>query len=450
MSGNFNRNKLLTLANIRKAKGQTITIIVLVLLSSIMMNLWLMLSMDYQKNFERCHDRLNDGHVNIAACAIDDSFPAFLSDTLKEHPAITEFTVNDALCAPFSFRYNGGEISQLGVLLEKDDALSRNVGKFEITEDSAQKSGIYLPMLYGTGNNYAAGDTITITLGGRELEYTVCGFFNSAMIGSHNCGMVAFLLTEDKFRELSETGGVLRSAYVSARIDDISECEKISADLKNEITGTCPDVTVTGNDYKMITTARYISQMICAGILSAMAFLVLLIGVVVIASNIANYIQENMQNLGVLKAIGYTGGQLVAALLAQFTGITAAAAVIGSALSYCFFPGINEMMIAQTGIPYAVRLQPLPILFTVVFISGIVSMSVYFSTGKIRHSLLIVYELNSTMSTKIQRFFSAFYTKSKQVFSCKTMFHGRILPFFSSSTGFGAAFAEKNSLQANF
>ena len=378
------RNILLARSNIRKAKGQTAAIIVLVLLSSLMMNLWLMLSMDYRKNFDRCHDRLNDGHVNIAAYVVGDDFKDFISETLEERTDITDYTVGDAFCEPMSFEYNGGEISQLGVLLEKEDALSRNVGSFEITEDSGYKSGIYLPMLYGTGNNYSVGDTVKITLLGEDFEFTVCGFFNSAMNGSHNCGMTALLLTEDKFEEFSKETAALRSVYVSARVTDIEKCEEIGTELKDEIAKEFPDVVVTSNDYKLVTTSRYISQMICAGILSAMAFLVLLIGVVVIASNIANYIQENMQNLGALKAVGYTSGQLVSALLAQFAGVSAAAAVIGTMLSYCVFPAVNEMMIAQTGIPYAVRFQPVPVLFSVIFIMGIVSAAVYFSAKKIK------------------------------------------------------------------
>ncbi|MBD5138175.1 MAG: ABC transporter permease [Ruminococcus sp.] len=380
----MNRNILLARSNIRKAKGQTAAIIVLVLLSSLMMNLWLMLSMDYRKNFERCHDRLNDGHVNIAAYVTNDDFKNFISDTLEERSDITDYTVGDAFCAPFSFEYNGGEVTQLGVLLKKEDALSRNVGSFEITEDSDYKSGIYLPMLYSTGNNYSVGDTVKITLLGEDFEFTVCGFFNSAMNGSHNCGMTAFLLTEDKFEEFSEETVALNSVYVSARLNDISKCEEIAAELKDETAKEFPDVVVTSNDYKLVSTSRYVSQMICAGILSAMAFLILLIGVVVIASNIANYIQENMQNLGALKAVGYTSGQLVSALLAQFAGVSAIAAVIGTVLSYCVFPAVNEMMIAQTGIPYAVRFQPVPVLFSVIFITGIVSAAVYFSAKKIK------------------------------------------------------------------
>ncbi len=381
----MNKNLLLARSNIRKAKGQTVAIVVLVLLASIMMNLWLMLSMDYRKNFDRSHDKLNDGHVNLSAYVISNDFKNFISDTLKERTDITEFTVSDAFCALSSFKYNGGELSMLAVLLEKEDARSRSVGGFEITEDSDFKSGIYLPMLYGMGNNYAAGDTIKITFLGEESEYTVCGFFNSAMIGSHNCGMMAMLMTEDTFNEFSEKSCALNSAYVSARVNDISKCEDIGTEIKDAISKEYPDVVVTKNDYKLVTTSRYISQMICAGILSAMAFLVLLIGVVVIVSNIANYIRENMQNLGALKAVGYTSRQLISALLAQFAGISAIAAVIGTVLSYCVFPAVNEMMIAQTGIPYIIRFQPLPILFTVIFISGVVSAAVYFSAKKIKN-----------------------------------------------------------------
>lgn len=380
----MSKNPLLAHANIRKAKGQTVAIVVLVLLSSLMMDLWLMLSMDYKKNFERCHDRLNDGHVNLAAYVTNDDFEKFASDMLKERSDITDFTVSNAFVGPITFEYNGGDMTSLAVLLEKDDALSRNVGKFEITEEGSEKSGIYLPMLYGTGDNYSIGDKFKVTLPNGEYEYTVCGFFNSAMIGSHNCNMMSLLFTSDKFEELLTENIAWKAVYASARVSDVPKSEEIVAALKDAIAREFPEISVTTNNYQMITTSRYISQSICAGILSAMAFLVLLIGVVVICSNIANYIQENMPNLGALKAIGYTSRQIIASMIAQFAGISAAAAVIGIGLSYLVFPAINEMMIAQTGIPYTVRFQIFPVLLTVAFISIVVCAAVYFSAKKIK------------------------------------------------------------------
>ena len=57
---------LLMGSNLRRAKGQMISIGVLVLFASVMLNLWLMLSTDYKQNFEREHDRLHAGHVTLA------------------------------------------------------------------------------------------------------------------------------------------------------------------------------------------------------------------------------------------------------------------------------------------------------------------------------------------------------------------------------------------------
>lgn len=381
---NLDRSMLLARSNIRKAKKQIAAIIVLVLLASIMMNLWLILSMDYKKNFDRCHNRLNDGHVNLAVYSIDADFTEFIFDTLETSADITQFSIDDALCSPCSFEYNEGEISQLCVILEKETALSRETGKFEITEDGSIASGIYLPMLYGTGNNYSIGDTITLNLAGQTFKYTICGFFNNTMSGSHNCGFLSFLLTEDAYRELSRQSCALKSEYISIRIKDKMQGEKIESALKDTISEKFPHITIAGNYYTLVTTSRYISQMICAGIMSAMAFFVLLIAVVVIASNVANYIQENMQNLGAFKAVGYTSRQLISALIIQFSGTSGAAACIAAALSYCIFPAVNNLMVAQTGIPYNTKVLIVPFLITVISISGIVAAAVYLSARGIK------------------------------------------------------------------
>lgn len=385
MGANFNRSMLLARANIRKAKGQTVAIVALVLLSSIMMNLWLMLSTDYKKNFDRSLDELNDGHVNIVSLSDAEDFRDFLSDELSGDNEVTGFTSTDAYFANVLFDYNENELATSAVMLKKSEALSRAVGKFEITEDSGNTSGIYLPMLYGTGNNYSVGDTFKTEIGGEKYEYTVCGFFNSPMLGSHNCGgMLSFLFTEDKFEEFSEEFIAYPATYTSVRLKDKADGENFSAKLKDKISEEFTAVSTLANYYQMVNTARYTSQTICAGIFSAMAFLVLLIGAVVIASNVANYIQENMKNLGALKALGYTSGQIVSSIIVQFASVSVIAAAVGAALSYLIFPAVSDMMIAQTGIPYEVKFLPIPFICTVILILAIVAAAVYLSANKIR------------------------------------------------------------------
>lgn len=138
------------------------------------------------------------------------------------------------------------------------------------------------------------------------------------------------------------------------------------------------------NNYENVSVARYISQMICSGIMAAMAFFILLIALVVIVSNIINYIQVNMKNLGALKSVGYTSGQLIRSLLLQFLGLTFIAAVAGVGLSYLLFPAVNAMMIAQTGIPYAMHFLPIPFALTLAVLGSTVALSVLFSARRIK------------------------------------------------------------------
>ena len=59
------RSLLIARANLRRSKAQTAAILVLLLAASAMLNLWLILAMDYKSNFDRCHDRLNAEHVTL-------------------------------------------------------------------------------------------------------------------------------------------------------------------------------------------------------------------------------------------------------------------------------------------------------------------------------------------------------------------------------------------------
>lgn len=378
------RSLLIVRANLRRSKAQTAAILVLLLAASAMLNLWLILAMDYKSNFDRCHDRLNAGHVTLVVNGEANELRDYVREMIEEDEDTTEYYMDDALSMVGSFPYNEGEVNTEFVILEKEAALKRPIGKLEIVEEGAYTRGVYLPMIYGVGGGYSVGDRIHMTIGSSEVSYTVCGFLNSAMAGSHNCSMSALLLTEDLYQELEEKGYAPGALLASVRIRDRAQSEDYEASLKNAVSSRYPDIRMLSNSYTLVSSSRYISQMICAGIVSAMAFLVLLIALVVISSNVIHYIQENMKNLGALKAIGYKSGQIVLALLMQFVGITLITAFAGIGLSYVLFPAVNEMMISQTGIPYEVRFLILPFVITAVTAGGVVALAVWLAARRIK------------------------------------------------------------------
>lgn len=374
---------LIARSNIRKAKGQAVAFGVLILLASLLFNLWLMLSMDYHANFDRCHDKLNAEHVTLAVNDNDVAIKEFLAQKFKDDNRVEQYRVNKCLFIAGALPYNDGDMAQQFVFMDKHTALTRTVGKAEIVEDGNVVSGVYLPMLYKTGD-YAVGKSIEISIGSTSVEYTICGFFNSVMLGSHNCGLTQVILTEDKYSELEESGLAPQATLCSVRLHDKSANLDYQATLKKTVSERFPDTRMISGNYDNISQGRYVSQMISATIIAAMAFIVLFIAVVVLVSNIINYIQVNMKNLGTLKAVGYTSGQLICSLLLQFLSITLGTAIVGTALAYCVFPAVNTMMIAQTGIPYAMHFLPLPMLISLLVLGGTVVLAVWLAARRIK------------------------------------------------------------------
>lgn len=374
---------LLVRSNIHKGKGQAAALTVLMLLAAVMLNLWLMLLWDYRQNFDRYHDKLNAEHVTLAADGDNVEMQSFLTRLLQEDKRTAEFSLDKVMHMVGLFDYNGGRVNSELIIFDKQTAVSRQVGRIEIVEEGEIESGIYMPLLYKS-EDMAVGKAISVFIGNNEFTYTVCGFFNSIMAGSHNCGMCALILTEDKYQELEAAGCAPESVLCSIRLKDKTEDQAYEAMIKNAIASEYPFARTVSNTYTLVTQSRYISQMICSGIISAMAFFILLIALIVTASNILNYIQVNMKNLGALKAVGYTSRQLINSLLLQFLGISLTAAVAGAGISYILFYFVNNMMISQTGIPYNIHFLSIPFIATL-FISGAATaLIVRFSCGRIR------------------------------------------------------------------
>lgn len=374
---------LLTRSNLHRAKGQAAAITALILLAAVMLNLWLMLSLDYKQNFDRCHDRLHAEHVTLVIDGDSPDMRHFLRQTLEDDTRTDEFAFDSVMHMVGSFDYNDGNINSELVILEKKTALARSIGRVEILEEGSAASGVYLPILYKSDRT-AVGKTIDISIGNSTMTYTVCGFFNSVMAGSHNCSMCALVLTDDLYAELERSGHAPRATLCSVRLNDKADSESCESRLKNTVAARYPAARTVSNSYALVYQSRYISQMVCAAILSAMAFFILLIALVTLYANITNHIREHMKNLGALKALGYTGRQLTAALMLQFLSISLLSAAAGAGLSYSLFPFLNAMMAAQTGIPYTVRFLPVPYGITLLLLGGAVAVTVWLSSRMIK------------------------------------------------------------------
>ena len=250
----------------RKAKGQTVAIVVLILIAALMLNLWLMLSMDYKANFDRYHDKLNAEHVTLAVDDATDEMREFLSQNLESDTKVKEYRLDGCMHMVGTFQYNSGMMNGEFIFMDKETAIRRAIGKAEMVEDGNNISGVYLPMLYKT-DDIKVGKTIEISIGSHPVEYTVCGFFNSVMMGSHNCALTQIILSADKYAELGELNYAPKATLCSVRLNDKSENLNFEAALKAIVSERSPNMRMASNCYGIVAQSRYISQGITSAIM---------------------------------------------------------------------------------------------------------------------------------------------------------------------------------------
>lgn len=326
---------------------------------------------------------MNAEHVTLVIDENSKDSKDFLIETIENDSRTTEYSLTDTMHMIGNFKYNGGTINQDMIFIKLDDALSKSVGKIELIEEDNSINGIYMPVMYRS-NGIQLGDNIDLSIGNNTITYRISGFFNSIMVGSHNCAICLFVLPSNLYEELKTSGYAPSSTLCSIRINDVAESEKYESMLNNTTSAKFINTRSSSNSIALVSQSRYVSQTICSSIMAVMMVLVLSITIVIIVSSISNYVKENIKSLGALKAIGYTSKQLVFSLLFQFLSIALVASTIGVILSYCLFPAINLMMIAQTGIPYSIHFLHIPIIITFVASCGSIALTVWLSSLRIR------------------------------------------------------------------
>lgn len=377
---------LLASSNVRKSRGQMASIFILVLLAALLLNVWLALALDYSRNFDARAEALNAEDDLFVFVSREDAFLSFLEKAIADDENTESYSVENCLSFTGTTNYRGSDMTTYYTVLPLEQALNRQLGQYRVLESAPPKEdGVYLPYLFKTGGGFALGDTVRLSFQSVTYTYTVNGFYENMLGGSFNCGICSLLMGQTAYETLESLHGeTIQSVMASVKLKDRANAEKFATRLANRAAQEFPGVQHTQAHYDFCKQARTLTSSICASIVSVLAFFVVLIAFVMISSNVANHISENMKSLGTLKAVGYSSRQLKSALFTQFLVLGLFGAVLGTAFSYAVLPLLYTLLVAQTGIPYAATFLPLPLFITVTAILGCIAAAVALASRRMK------------------------------------------------------------------
>ena len=247
-----------------------------------------------------------------------------------------------------------------------------------------------VPYSFKTNGDYELGDNFTIHYQDKDYEYRIAGFLETTIMGTTNIGVMKFMLPETTYQTLvDKLDNQLKGLIISAVMDDKTQSSKLQNDFSKEFPQSVVGDTTSyiwGLDIELVKNVSTLTINIVATILVAFAAIIVLVSLIVIRFRVSNSIEDGMANIGVLKAIGYTSGQILSSIILQFILIALSASVVGIALSYSLMPFIGGIISSLSGLIWIQNFDiiiNLVSIFIVVFCVVIVTFLSAFRVRKI-------------------------------------------------------------------
>ena len=382
------RSLLLAKSNLRKNKGLSICITLLILISSMFICVSGLLTYDYQENSKKEANRLNTSDVSMH------SMPSTNNERIKElttsyfdsimPSSVTDYEYREMLVTQTSIEFNGGEVTPIINLITKDE-LNRKLSKIEIMEEdtSIYDNYIYVPYHIHTGGGINIGDTYKIKLPKKTYKLKVKGYINTMYAGSYNMNRYEMIISDELYKKIEKENPEMVGFDLYINYEKGTDLNKESNKLVNKVF-IDKGIESTANDLDITLESRTFISMIFFVSFLMTALIVIAIVMLMISNNISNYIRENIKSLGVLKAMGYTTNDIKKSLLLQFGLLTTIGLTVGTISGYLFMPLITDMLVAQSGIPYELSFNMPATLITIVSIPVFVILIVLLSIRKIK------------------------------------------------------------------
>ncbi|WP_158539773.1 ABC transporter permease [Gordonibacter sp. 28C] len=349
----------LAIAYIRKSRSQTAGMAVLVMISAFLLNIGLTFLFQYGQFFDERADELNVPH--LALLQPEAATTPEQNDYLAHYPGLKDLETVPVLSAQGEFYAKGSKTTAV-FIFDRIDA-DQNMSPPTLLEEGRplDDESVYAPYIMKTAGKYKLGDNFTFAIGGRQKTFTIAGFTEEITFGSLMRTNYRFYCTPAAYAELSEDLPLTNSVLLTAQFEDAGESLSLLDDYYREFffsheLENASSFNIEALPLQLVREDHTSIPWVLAVLLIAFALILLVICLLTIHFRISESIEQNVQDIGALQAMGYTSRQISSSLVLQFLLIALVGSIAGILLALVVLPGIALVLESQS----ALRWEPLP------------------------------------------------------------------------------------------
>ncbi|MCM1267052.1 MAG: ABC transporter permease [Bacteroidales bacterium] len=374
--------KLATLIihNLKKAKGQYLSFGIFICLTAFIINIALVLAFQTFDAYDDLFDELDTADVNFIIPKMQDNED--LLAEVEEIDGVSLAEKHGGLFTSVTVREFAGSDFDMNTVFYNIDE-ERTLNLLDIQKDAgAADDSAYIPLYMRELGGFAEKSDITYSIDGREHTYPVGGIVQEMQYGNYGTGLIGGYLPEALYEELAEEYDGSAVTEYSVRADKNADLNE----LKNGISEMIKDKGIALISIGDRATAKQTRTMVCTlliVIFLALAAIILVVSIFLSNFRIKSAIEDELAQMGVLKAIGYTSNMIIAATVMPYVLVGALAAIAGIAASYAVLPFVAGILAVQSGFSYTPVFDITATLITGLILIFAILLFSYLSAGKI-------------------------------------------------------------------
>lgn len=376
----MNQTSTLILHNLKKTKGQYISFGFIICLTALIMNIALVLAFQTFSAYDSRFSELDTADINFMIPQLQDDSEIIAKvreidgvSTVKKHGGVFVLaTVREFANSDFDMNT---------VFYNLDEA--RTLNRLDVSEYvKKNENTVYIPLYMKALGGFTEGSSITYSIDDKEDTYEIGGIVSEMQYGNYGTGLIGGYLPAAAYEKFADEHREHIIAEYSLRTADNADLTKI----KNAITKILSDKGIAALNINDRDAAKQTRTMVCTlliVIFLALAAIIFAVSIFLSSFRIRSTIEDELAQMGVLKAIGYTSNMIVRSDVWPYTLVGIISTVIGASLSYAVLPYVAAILAIQSGVTYTPGFDIAALLIVVILPVAAIFLFAYISAMKI-------------------------------------------------------------------
>lgn len=370
----------LIIHNLKKAKGQYLSFGFIICLTAFIMNIALVLAFQTFNAYDSRFHELDTADINFIIPPLEDD--SELVAEVEKIDGVSTVEKHDGVFVSATVReFADSDFDMNTVFYNLDD--TRSINRLDVPDAlKKDENTVYIPMYMKELGGFAEGGNITYTVDDKDYTYEVGGIVSEMQYGNYGTGLIGGYFPDAAYKKFADEHGEQVIAEYSLKTADTADLLQI----KNDITDILSDKGIAALNINDRAAGKQTRTMVCTlliVIFLALAAIILAVSIFLSSFRIRSTIEDELAQMGVLKAIGYTSNMIICSVACPYTLAGIVSTAIGAALSYAVLPSVAAILAIQSGFTYTPVFDGAALLIVAAILVFAILLFAYLSSMKI-------------------------------------------------------------------